>query len=865
MRALLLLLLWIPVLGCTSDDDLDGDATPPAAITNLIASTGALVGEIQITWTATGDDGTAGQASAYIVKISMAPITASTFDAASTYAQTWIPASPGVVETHTLVGLTPGQVYYVAVKTLDEIPNVSGISNVPSATAGTDTTAPAAISDLAAVTGASFGEIDLTWTAVGDDGLVGTASSYVVKYSTAVIDAANFDSATTFAQTWTPLVSGSTENRTLMGLTGGQTYYVAVKVRDEVPNASPISNVDSASASVAPDTTPPAAITDLAATASAAWGSMDLAWTAVGDDGATGTASSYEVRYSLAVITAGNFASATLFPQAWKPRAAGSPEAHTVTGLASNTLYHFAIVVRDEIPNASGISNVPSTATNTYWSYQNPGPQGMSLYGIWGMSGSDVFAVGGWGTILHYNGSAWSMQSSGSAVTLLDVWGASSSDVFAVGMGGTILHYDGSVWTDMNSPVTVNLTGVWGTSSTDIFAVGASGTILHYDGLAWTTMASTTTNHLYGIWGVSSSDVYAVGWQGTALRYNGTSWSSMNTGLTAFLDDVWGVSGTDFYVVGSGPVGPPYTPRRHVHNYNGSSWVQEDSAMTGYLDSVWGSSANDVYAVGSGGQIRHSTGAGSWTAQSSGTSQNLHAVWGASSTDVFAVGDNGTILHSNGSTWSSQDTGTRDWFFHVWGASAGDVFAVGNNGAIHHYNGSAWSPMTSGTTQMLHGVWGTSGSNVYAVGLNGTILNYNGSSWSPMSSGTTQHLREVWGTSSNDVFTVGNNGTILHYNGIAWSPQTSGVTGWLENVWGTSSTNVFAVGASGTILNYNGTTWSPMASGTAQVLTGVWGSSASDVFAVGANGTILHYNGSGWSPMTSGSTQLLACVWGASG
>ena len=64
------------------------------------------------------------------------------------------------------------------------------------------------------------------------------------------------------------------------------------------------------------------------------------------------------------------------------------------------------------------------------------------LIGVWGSSGSDIFAVDYSGTILHDNGSAWSEMSSGTTNQLNCVWGSSGSDVFAVGDGGTILHYD---------------------------------------------------------------------------------------------------------------------------------------------------------------------------------------------------------------------------------------------------------------------------------------------------------------------------------------------------------------------------------------------------------------------------------------
>jgi hypothetical protein len=70
-----------------------------------------------------------------------------------------------------------------------------------------------------------------------------------------------------------------------------------------------------------------------------------------------------------------------------------------------------------------------------------------ALRAIWGSSGNDVFAVGGNGTILHYDGNQWSQMSSGTSESLSGVWGISGSDVFAIGEGGTILRY-----TDVKPP-----------------------------------------------------------------------------------------------------------------------------------------------------------------------------------------------------------------------------------------------------------------------------------------------------------------------------------------------------------------------------------------------------------------------------
>ena len=125
-----------------------------------------------------------------------------------------------------------------------------------------------------------------------------------------------------------------------------------------------------------------------------------------------------------------------------------------------------------------------------------PMPSGTTnaLYGVWGSSGSDVFAVGQLGTILHCNGSAWSAMSSGTTIILRGVWGSSGSDVLAIGSSGTILHYNGSAWSAMTSGTTNSLYGVWGSSGSDVFAVGLSGTILHYvESVSTTTVFPTTT------------------------------------------------------------------------------------------------------------------------------------------------------------------------------------------------------------------------------------------------------------------------------------------------------------------------------------------------------------------------------------
>ena len=144
----------------------------------------------------------------------------------------------------------------------------------------------------------------------------------------------------------------------------------------------------------------------------------------------------------------------------------------------------------------------------------SPYPQGNTLNDVWGASGTDVFAVGDVGAIVHYDGTTWTVVASGTEANLLGVGGTTGSDVFAVGQKGTILHYDGVAWAAMDSPTLADLAAVWAASPSDVFAVGSGGTILHYDGLSWSVMdvsdlyAEYEDINFLSVWGLAGDEVY---------------------------------------------------------------------------------------------------------------------------------------------------------------------------------------------------------------------------------------------------------------------------------------------------------------------------------------------------------------------
>jgi hypothetical protein len=109
------------------------------------------------------------------------------------------------------------------------------------------------------------------------------------------------------------------------------------------------------------DTTAPAAVTDLRVE-SVVGGVVTLAWTAPGDDGDTGTASAYDIRYADFPVTEGNWETCTQASTEPEPAASGTEQTAVInTGDGSD--FHFALKTSDEVSNWSGLSNVVTAST----------------------------------------------------------------------------------------------------------------------------------------------------------------------------------------------------------------------------------------------------------------------------------------------------------------------------------------------------------------------------------------------------------------------------------------------------------------------------------------------------------------------
>jgi hypothetical protein len=106
------------------------------------------------------------------------------------------------------------------------------------------------------------------------------------------------------------------------------------------------------------DSIPPATVHDLGVAPGRSLGEAVLSWTAPGDDGSTGRAAAYDIRYAEFSIVAGQWQSASAVVDPPAPKPTGQRDSCVVTGLSPGTTYYLALKTVDSSSNWSNLSNV---------------------------------------------------------------------------------------------------------------------------------------------------------------------------------------------------------------------------------------------------------------------------------------------------------------------------------------------------------------------------------------------------------------------------------------------------------------------------------------------------------------------------
>lgn len=185
----------------------------------------------------------------------------------------------------------------------------------------------------------------------------------------------------------------------------------------------------------------------------------------------------------------------------------------------------------------------------------------MTLLGVWGSGPSDVWAAGyikgvNQGVLYRWNGTVWSVVPNVPPFFPIGIWGTSPGDVWLASSMGSVLHWNGSAWTTTSSFVGTD--GVWFGSASDIWSWDdASHMFVHWDGLSWTSKPSPVgaSASFSGFSGSGPQDVWAFGYDkttasGIVARWRGTQWEIDPLPPVPQLGAMWVVAPGDVWIGG---------------------------------------------------------------------------------------------------------------------------------------------------------------------------------------------------------------------------------------------------------------------------------------------------------------------------
>src|SRR5690606_11494877 len=130
------------------------------------------------------------------------------------------------------------------------------------------------------------------------------------------------------------------------------------------------------------------------------------------------------------------------------------------------------------------------------WSQLSTGETQGNLWWVFGFADGPLYMGGDGGLILRYQAGTFTKMTTPGTGTVFGIWGASPSDVWAVGgesenIGGFAWRLEGDSWVPEPSlpadiPTSAAIWKVFGTGSDDAWIVGSNGVSLHWDGSTFT-------------------------------------------------------------------------------------------------------------------------------------------------------------------------------------------------------------------------------------------------------------------------------------------------------------------------------------------------------------------------------------------
>ncbi|MBL8945639.1 MAG: hypothetical protein JNK45_20920 [Myxococcales bacterium] len=233
------------------------------------------------------------------------------------------------------------------------------------------------------------------------------------------------------------------------------------------------------------------------------------------------------------------------------------------------------------------------------WTRHDTGLTQGDLWWVFGFADGPIYMGGDGGVIVRRDGDTFTVMDTPSTGTIYGIWGASPDDLWAVGgesdaSGGFAWRLVGDAWVPEASlpadvPTNAAIWKAFGTAANDVWLVGSNGVALHWDGTALSTGDTGVGSSLFTVY--TKDGLYAaVGGLATGIivEGDGTTWRNvtpepppMGLAGVSLGDDglglAVGMSGS-VYVRDAGgwaPEDPGLLVRENLHG----AWVDDDGGL----------------------------------------------------------------------------------------------------------------------------------------------------------------------------------------------------------------------------------------------------------------------------------------------
>lgn len=273
---------------------------------------------------------------------------------------------------------------------------------------------------------------------------------------------------------------------------------------------------------------------------------------------------------------------------------------------------------------------------------QPAGTAPLRFYDLAGSAPNDLWAVAT-SLRLHFDGTAWRQDTNPDWVRAARaISSVSRSDVWAVGVYGSIAHFDGTRWHSEKLPgVDFDLIRVMAWPGA-VWVTAAGKEIFRFDGTRWSsdTPAELGGRGIRELWGTSPRDVHVLLPSGAGDlpqigHFDGTRFAVSAVGRPGLLHKVHGSGSHDVWAVGS--TKKLFGQGGQIQHFDGTRWTETPIPIDKPVHAVYATSPTEAYACGEDGLILRWDGR-SWLSSSSGTTQRLTVLFAPAGIQPLVAG-----------------------------------------------------------------------------------------------------------------------------------------------------------------------------------------------------------------------------------